>query len=154
MILTRLWNRYVAFWNERERPDSLALLRITLAAALIGSLLEQVLAGMVFELYAVPGQGGIFPVDKPWPPLSLFRVLTPTAGVVVALVVVQLVAALLLLVGLFTPLAAVVCFVIQITLCDRMNIWAFGGDNVLRVFLYLMCLAGLDRKSTRLNSSH
>ena len=85
MMLVRLWRRYVAFWNEREGPESLALLRITFAAVLIASLLEQLLAGMVVELYALPEHGGIFPREPSGWPLDLFRWLTPTPGVVWAL---------------------------------------------------------------------
>src|SRR5262249_54958604 len=36
--------------------------------------------------------------------------------------------------------AAFVCFVIQVTLVERMSIWAFGGDIIFSVFLYLMVL--------------
>src|SRR5256885_5609164 len=61
MILARLWKRYVDFWNEREGPESLALVRITFALALIGNLLEQLFSGMLLELYADPGRGGVFP---------------------------------------------------------------------------------------------
>jgi hypothetical protein len=141
MIGMGLWRRYVAFWNEREGPESLALVRITFAAALIGNLLEQLLAGIVLELYAQPERGGIFPLEYPDTPLSLFRWLTPTPLVVWVLFWGQLLAAILLMVGLFTRPAALVCFVIQITLTQRMRIWAFGGDFVFCVFLYLMVLA-------------
>src|SRR5687767_7066214 len=129
MILGRLWNRYAAFWYERERPESLAPLRITFAAALFANMLEQVLTGMLFELYALPAEGASFPSGDRAPLLSLFRSLRPPAGVVVALVAGQLTAALPLLVGLSTRPAAVVCFVIQVTLCDRIAIWAFSGGN-------------------------
>src|SRR5262245_45109722 len=137
------WSRYVDFWNEREGPESLALLRITFAAALILNLIEQVLAGMVLELYADPAQGGVFPFYNPGKstPLSLFNWLTPTPLVVWSLVVCQFLAAILLLFGLYSRLAAIVCFVIQATLSERMSIWAFGGDNVFRIFLYLMALS-------------
>ena len=93
MILADMWRRHVAFWNEREGPEALALLRITFAAALAANLLEQIFAGVLFELYALPGEGGIFPFDPPHPPLSLFHLVEPTATVVVLLVVGQLVAA-------------------------------------------------------------
>src|SRR5262249_25513652 len=33
------------------------------------------------------------------------------------------------------------CFMVQVTLYDRMPWFAFGGDNVFRVFLYLTVLA-------------
>jgi uncharacterized membrane protein YphA (DoxX/SURF4 family) len=143
MILVRLWQRYVAFWNEREGPESLALLRITFAAALIGNLLEQLFAGMVLGLYALPEHGGIFPLELSSVPLDLFSRgwLTPTPAVVWMLFWGQFLAAILLLVGLQTRLAAFVCFVLQVTLNQRMRIFVFGGDNVLRIFLFLMVLA-------------
>jgi hypothetical protein len=141
MILARTWQRYSGFWNEREGPESLALLRITVAIALIANLLEQFGEGMVLTLYALPEDGGAFEFRGPGVTLSLFHFLRPTAGVVIVLVVGQLLAALLLLLGLFTRAAAIACYVLEVTLCDRMSIWVFGGDNVLRIFLFLMCLA-------------
>ena len=137
------WRRYASFWGEREAPDSLALLRITFALALVANLLEQLLAGNLLTLYARPGAGGAFPVEQPDAPLSLFRLpfFPPSAFNVCLLVGVQLAAAVLLLVGLFTRLAALVCFVIQVTLYERLGLFAFGGDNVFRVFLYLAVLA-------------
>lgn len=141
--MIRAWHRYVAFWNEREAPHALALLRITFATALIANLLEQLLAGMVTELYLPPAQGGVFPNHPPgWAaPLALGNVLPLTPAVVWGLVIAQLLAAGLLLVGLYSRLAAIVGLVLQITLCERMPIWFFGGDQVFRVFLYLMVLA-------------
>ena len=137
------WRRYVGFWAERETPEALALLRITFATALAGNILEQLLSGCVREFYARPPDGGIFPIDPPESPLSLFRLpfLPPTAVNVSMLLAGQLLAALFLLVGLYTRLAALACFVIQVTLYDRLGLFAFGGDNVFRVFLYLMVLA-------------
>src|SRR3954452_24821678 len=104
MILARLWKRYVDFWNEREGPESLALVRITFALALIANLLEQLFAGMLLELYVPPGQGGIFPVERPTAPLSLLNLLKiePTPAVVYALFGIQFAAALCLLLGLGT----------------------------------------------------
>ena len=96
---------------------------------------------MVAELYALPGRGGIFPPEPSGLPLDLFRWLTPTPGVVWALFWGQLLAAVLLMVGLGTRPAALACFVLQVTLNQRMSQFAFGGDNVLRVFLFLMVLA-------------
>ena len=137
------WRRYASFWGEREAPDSLALLRITFALALIANLVEQLLAGNVLELYARPQDGGVFPAGRPDSPLSLFRLrpFSPTPFNVYLLVFLQLAAAAFLLVGLWTRLAALVCFVVQVTFYERLELFAFGGDNVFRVFLYLTLLA-------------
>src|SRR5262245_7052905 len=139
--MKRCWGRYVAFWSEREAPHSLALWRIAFALALLASLAEQVLAGTVVEQYAAPEHGGIFAVYPPEAPLSLLRVLPATVAVVWGLVAAQAVGGLLLMVGLYTRAAAVVCFVTQVTFYDRAWIFVFGGDNVFRVFLFLMVLA-------------
>jgi hypothetical protein len=155
MILVRLWKRYVDFWNEREGPETLALVRITLALALIGNLLELLFSGMLLELYADPGLGGVFPDEGPvvrrplWKmlksgsPLSLLEIfdLPSTPFVVYFLFAIQLLAAICLLLGLGTRLAALVCFLVQVTFYERMRIWVFGGDNVYRVFLYLLVLS-------------
>lgn len=137
------WSRYVDFWNEREGPESLALLRITFAAALVGNLLEQVFAGMVSQLYALPEDGGVFPFIAPgrYAPLSLFNLLTPTPFIVWSLVVGQILFSILLMLGLWSRMSSLFCFLIQITLTERMSIWAFGGDRVFSVFLYLMVLS-------------
>ncbi len=139
--MRRWWQRYVAFWAEREAPDSLALLRITFAAALAANVVEQLVFGNVLELYAVPAEGGIFPARPAGATLSLFRLFPPTALAVHLLVVVQLLAALFLMAGLYSRLAALVCFVVQLTLYERQDLFAFGGDNIFRVFLYLMVLS-------------
>jgi HTTM domain len=139
--MTRWWKRYAAFWGEREAPDSLAMLRITFSLALILNLLEQFLAGDILEFYALPEAGGIFPLTQSGAPLMLFRWFAPTPLAVWLLVLGQLMAAVFLLVGLFTRLAALICLIIQITLSERMWVFAFGGDNVFCVFLYLMVLA-------------
>lgn len=140
-MIGRCWRRYVDFWNEREAPDALALLRITFSLALISSILEQILSGMVIECYACPAEGGIFAVGPPSFPLSVFRILSPTAIVVWLLVFAQLIAAGFLLVGLFTRIAAFACFVLTCSLNERMWIFAFGGDNVLGTFSFLIVLA-------------
>ena len=36
------WQRYVAFWNEQEAPDALALLRITFGLAFVANVVEQI----------------------------------------------------------------------------------------------------------------
>lgn len=140
-MIGRCWRRYVDFWNEREAPDALALVRITFALALIGSVLEQVLAGTVIECYASPAEGGIFPVVEPSFPLSVLHLLQPTKLSVWLLISAQLIAAVMLLVGLFTRIAAFACFVLTCSLNERMWIFAFGGDNVLATFSFLFVLA-------------
>ncbi|MEW5849889.1 MAG: HTTM domain-containing protein [Myxococcota bacterium] len=135
------WARWVAFWNEREAPDALALLRITFGLALVANVLEQLIFGNVLEYYAEIGHGGIFTFAYNRNPYTLFRVVPLTAGWVYTLVCAQLVAAVCLTLGLYTRVASVLCLVLQMTFYDRMVMFRFDGDNVFRVCLYLMALA-------------
>jgi hypothetical protein len=43
--------------------------------------------------------------------------------------------------GLYTRVSAVVCFLIQLTLADRQAMFVFGGDSVFNCFLFLVVLA-------------
>ncbi len=140
-MMVRCWQRYVAFWSERERPDAYALVRITFGIALVLNLLEQLLSGDILEFYALPSEGGIFPFQRPGSPLSLFRLFAPTALHVRVLVYAHLAAAVLFTLGCATRLVALVNFFCQVTLSERMPLFAFGGDNVFRVYCFLMVLA-------------
>jgi Vitamin K-dependent gamma-carboxylase len=134
------WARYVAFWSEREAPDSLALLRITFGLALVANVVQPMLNGSLIELFAAPSSGGIFPISIR-ATLSVFHLISPSAGVVWALAVVFALASLTLAAGLFTRAAAIACLLLDIAFADRLQYFFFGSDSVYRVFCYLMVLA-------------
>ncbi|HEY6559733.1 MAG TPA: HTTM domain-containing protein [Polyangiaceae bacterium] len=135
------WQRYVAFWNEKESPDALALLRITLGLAFAGNILEQMIRGDVIEFYAEIAHGGIFGFQYNTSLYSLFHYVPTSRGWVWGVVLAQLLASLTFTVGLFTRLSAIALFVTQMTLFDRMTLFRFGADEVYRVASYLMVLA-------------
>jgi uncharacterized membrane protein YphA (DoxX/SURF4 family) len=132
---------YVRFLNEREAPHALAVLRMAFGVALMANIIEQLLLGDVTEFYAGIDHGGIFTFKYNNTPYTLFRVLPLTAPVVYTVVLGQLVAACMLTLGLYTRAAAIVCFLIQMTLFDRMVMFRHDGDNVFRVVSWLMVLA-------------
>lgn len=134
------WQRYVAFWNEKEAPDALALLRITFGLAMAANLLEQLIFGNVLELYAEIGHGGIFGFEFNTFPYTLFHWVPMTERWVYGLVFLQLAASLALAVGLFSNVSAFVVFALQMTLFDRMTLWRFSADEVYRVACYLMVI--------------
>jgi hypothetical protein len=135
------WQRYVAFWNEKESPDALALLRITLGLAFAGNILEQMIRGDIIEFYAEIAHGGVFGFQYNTLRYSLFQYVPLTRGWVWGVVLAQLLASLTFTVGLFTRLSAIALFVTQVTLFDRMVLFRFGADEVYRVATYLMVLA-------------
>jgi hypothetical protein len=135
------WQRYVAFWNEKESPEALALLRITLGLAFAFNLLEQILFGNVLEFYAAIEHGGVFGFDYNTSPYSLFQYVPLTQGWVWGCVLGQLLASLTFTLGLYTRLSALVIFAMQMTLFDRMALFRFGADEVYRVAAFLMVIA-------------
>lgn len=139
--LAQAWNTWASWLWKPEAPHALAALRISFGLALVINVVQQVTLGDVLEMYAEVGQGGIFGFRYNNSPYTLFRLLPPTAPVVYALVCTQLAAAVMLTVGLYTRAAAVVCWLIQATLFDRMVMFRYDGDNVYRVICMLMTLA-------------
>lgn len=139
-LMTGRLQRYVAFWNEREAPDALALLRISFGTAMVLNVVEQLWRGNVLETFASVPHGGVF-ASSPNVTWSIFHFAEPTASQVWTLVFTQLLAAMCVALGLFTRPAAVVVWVIQCTLYDRMVFFRFDGDNVFRIASYLLMLA-------------
>lgn len=137
---TGRWQRYVNFWNEEESPEALALVRITFGAALCANVLEQLLNSGVLELFADPAFGGVFSVADQ-ARLSLFRILPSTPLVTYGMVVLQGIAALCLMVGLFSRAAALLCLILQMSLNSRQWMYRFDSDTVYLVFCYLFLLA-------------
>jgi hypothetical protein len=135
------WRRYVAFWNETEAPDALALLRITYGLAMFANVLEQIVLGDVLEFYAEVPYGGIFGFEFNTLRYSLFQYVPMTAEWVWSLVILQLLAALTLTLGLFSRLSAFLVFILQVTFFDRMVMFRFSSDEVYRVAAYLMLIA-------------
>lgn len=135
------WQRYTDFWNEREAPHALAVLRIAFGLALVVNIAHQFWAGQVLEMYADIGQGGIFSFKYNNSPYSLFQYLGLSAAVVWALASAQLFFATTLTLGLFTRVSAVAVWMLQATFYDRMVLFRYDGDNVYRVACWLMVLA-------------
>ncbi|MFM7203023.1 MAG: HTTM domain-containing protein [Myxococcota bacterium] len=138
--MKQLWQRYVSFWNETEAPETLGAVRITFGLALLANILEQLLHTDVLELYADPSAGGIFSgTSGSWS--SIFSYLPATAEVVYGVAVVHLLGALLLTVGLFSRLSALLALVTYHSLAGRMYMYRFDADTVYLVFLWLFVLA-------------
>ena len=134
------WQRYIAFWNEQEAPDALALLRITFGLAFVGNVLEQILFGNVLELYADIPAGGIFGFEKSFP-YTVFQFVPLTTGWIWALVILQLLASVTLTLGLFSNISALIVLILQISFFDRMVLFRFSADEVYRVACYLMLIS-------------
>jgi hypothetical protein len=99
--------RWVAFWDRREGPESLALLRILVPLVILLDLGTALQLGLLPGLWAPPPHGlGWVGVTGTAPPLT--RVLGASTGTVWLVVGLAVLGALLLLVGLLHRAGAVV----------------------------------------------
>jgi len=136
------WDRYVDFWREREDPDVYAVARIVWGLVVLLNVGHQIASPGVFELYALPAEGGVWPHHPP-PWWSLFHWFEPTALTVSVVIGANLVAAIGLTAGAFTRFMAFALMIIHMALHQRLGIWAYGGDTLVGVFSFLMVLAPL-----------
>src|SRR4051812_34154574 len=54
------WGAWVAFWDRRESPHGLAMVRILLGACLVGDLVNTWARGLVSALYSTAGYANIY----------------------------------------------------------------------------------------------
>jgi hypothetical protein len=57
VTLRGLWSAWVAFWDRREGPESLALARILVGGVLVGDFLDMLAEGFVPDLWLAPSRG-------------------------------------------------------------------------------------------------
>ena len=132
------WDR---FWFEPQSTSTLAVVRIAFALVVLGWT-----AALGHDLSAFYSASGVLPEQQDlatvvgqgaWGPLGTFTSDAALAGTYAALFV----AALMLLVGLKTRLAAIVVFVALMALTRR-NIWVLdSGDPLLRSIAFFLMLA-------------
>ena len=106
--LARLWRAWVAMLDRREKATSLVLVRILVAAAVLGDLLQAWWLDVVGAVWAPPPHGTGY--ASIWDPLPPFMVRWFGPGVDTAELVfwIAVVAAALLLIGAATRVSAVV----------------------------------------------
>lgn len=139
--MTRLrsaWTRWVAFLGEREGAESLAVARIIAGLTLLHHLISMWTSGVAGAMWVDVAHGGYRSLDEGW--LSLFGGATPAN--VHALIAFTAAAALLLALGLFTRIAAILSWLGFVQLAS-LN-WQCGGssDELLTNALFLLMLSG------------
>lgn len=137
-MIVLAWSRWVAFLGEREEAHALAAARVIAGTTLAWHLASTWLAGVPEAVWVGARHGGYFRVDETW--ISWAGGATP--GVVGTMVAVTCLAGVLLALGAFTRIAAVVAWLGFARLCD-LN-WQTGGssDELLVNVLFLLMLSG------------
>jgi SAM-dependent methyltransferase len=106
--LARLWRAWVELLDRRERPTSLVLARVLVAAAILGDLLQAWLHDVIGAVWAPPPHGTGY--ASVWDPLPPFMVRWFGPGVDTAELVfwIAVAASALLMIGAATRVSAIV----------------------------------------------
>lgn len=136
-----LIERWVAFWDRREPPTTLALVRILVAAAILGDLLMAWHLELVPELWTPPPFGlgyGANSRDLPWT-LELLDRSREAGGAVWGAATLS---AVFLLTGTFTRLSALLLALLYAQLSRISPSADRGIDDLLRIACLLLACSG------------
>jgi hypothetical protein len=137
-----LWHAWVLLLDRRERPTSLALTRILVAAVILGDLLVVRAQDLVAAVWAPPPHGiGVGAVWDPNPPFAV-RWLGASADTAELLWWVATIAAALLLVGAVSRVAAIVLVLVLAQMAHIAPDGDRGIDQLLRATLPVLALSG------------
>ena len=138
--LARHVSGWVAFWDEREAPTCLVLVRVLVALVVLVDLAAIALQGAAPWLWAPIEAGGIASWDPAAPPL-VYRVLPPSAGSAQLLWGGLVLSALCLGAGCFTRAAALtyVFLSVQATLINGPADRAI--DRLIRIIVLILVLS-------------
>jgi hypothetical protein len=136
--LGRTWDRWVRFWDRRERGTTLALWRIACGLCVVGAIGAVVLAGAARPLWFDPADGGYSPRTAPWQ----FRLLGGvTPGVVNGVVAATVIAGVLMTIGLGGRLPVLVALQGYLALVNLNGAGTGGYDFAIANSLWLLILA-------------
>lgn len=132
--------RWVAFWDQREAPASLALIRILVSLALLGDLLQAAARGAISALWAPPPWGSGWGGQEATPPLLVEWLGSGNATLGAWWLTVL--AALMALFGLAYRISS---WLLVFAVVELWRITPDGGDGIdvlLRLVLPLLALSG------------
>lgn len=136
-------DRWVAFWDEREAPTVLAILRIAVATVIAYDLVLAVSHDLVVPLWAPHAEGGIGYAGE-WEPgmPESFSIFGMSASTSVAVFWTALASAVLFGAGVLTRATGAVCLLAYAQLAMYLPEGDRGVDVLLRHALVLLVLSG------------
>jgi hypothetical protein len=137
--VTALLERWVAFWDRREAPTSLALTRILVGSVLLTDLLQAKYAGAVELLWSAPPQGMAWGATGDLPPLAA-RWPGATPQTAELLWATALVCTVLFLLGAFYRVSALLLAVVLGQL-GRFEPDADAIDQLFRIAIPILALS-------------
>jgi len=137
-----MWSAWVRIWDGREAPHVLAAVRILVGAVVLYDLATLIHLDLVTGLFAPLSEGGMGnPMGRERIPL-LYQWFAPVSGTAVAAVWVCVMAAVLLILGAGTRLAALVLVLVWAQLATVLPPADRGIDMLLRNVLIVLMLSG------------
>jgi hypothetical protein len=139
-----LFDRIVKLFDERERPTSLALIRILVALTLIYDLASVGLLDVPVWLWAPIDQGGTSPTATPeaaW----FYKVFPPTQGSAKGLYVALLVTSVTLGLGFFTRTSAVLFVLLSAQSSILNDAGDRGIDRAIRIVVLILAFSAAGR---------
>ncbi len=136
--LVTAWN---TFFFQPEQATTLALFRIIFSTAVLLVTVSQYSNARKWY-----GVHGVFPHSlhqKRFEKIrfNLFSYLPPNDNVIYLLLAIQTISSICMLIGFFTPLAAIIQFLVLISLHNRNPYVLQGGDEVIRLMSFLLIFA-------------
>jgi len=135
--------RWVAFWDRRERPESLALLRMLVALVILADLATALALGLVPEAWAPPPYGLGWTAFGSAPPLA-GRLFGATRGTVLALYVTAVLAAVALALGASSRASACVLALATSQLARLAPDGERAIDMLLRIAVLVLAFSRAD----------
>ncbi|HEX3640757.1 MAG TPA: HTTM domain-containing protein [Ktedonobacteraceae bacterium] len=147
MTLRQLMSAWIKFWFGLTSPVPVALFRIAIGLVILQA--ELLLVGKDVLLWY--GPKGMLPPqvmkDFFWlgaPYFDVFRYMPQTDFAVLVFWNIMIAAAVCLIIGLYSRIAAIVVAICIVTLHNRMPFVINGGDNMLRILSIYLCFTRCD----------
>jgi Vitamin K-dependent gamma-carboxylase len=137
----RAWRAWAGFWDRREHPAALALVRIGVAAVIAADCAHLAALGLAGVLWAPAAEGGLSDASADAPLCLVFAWFGASAATARALFGVAFAAALCLGVGLFARTSALVLLLASAQLSMILPDADRGIDILLRNALVLLCFS-------------
>lgn len=134
--------RWVQFWDEREGPESLALVRIGVGLVVLWDMFWVARLGLIEVLWAPIEAGGIGPASYARPICAFYRVFGASPASAYALFTIATLSALGLSLGWFSRTSALVLLLASSQLAQLSPAADRGIDTLLRNALLVLACSG------------
>jgi len=139
--LSACWGRFVDFWDEREHPRALALVRILFGACLVYDFTHILWLDLVVPLFGVADAGGMSDALMREKTPLYYQIMPGTVASAYALHAAMLAASIGLMIGMFTRTSALVVLLAWAQFSSVLPYSDRGIDALARLVLVILVFA-------------